>query len=153
MTGVELIAAERQRQIEKKGWSAEHDDGHDGGELAMAAACYATPDLICVEERHANSIGFIDPWPWDEADDKRARDGNVLQHNHRLDDKARIRQLAKAGALIAAEIDRLQRAVERTAAEACSETNPCCDRRDEYNGFGSDGPPLFECPKRCGCHD
>lgn len=29
----------------------------------------------------------------------------------------------------------------------------CCDRAGEYNGFGSDGPTLFTCPKHCGCHD
>lgn len=30
---------------------------------------------------------------------------------------------------------------------------PCCDRAGDYNGFGSDGPLLFTCPKGCGCHD
>lgn len=34
----------------------------------------------------------------------------------------------------------------------CTPENPCCDRRNEYNGFGS-GPLLFECPKHCPCHD
>jgi len=34
----------------------------------------------------------------------------------------------------------------------CTAENPCCGRRDEYNGFAS-GPPLFECPKHCRCHD
>jgi len=34
----------------------------------------------------------------------------------------------------------------------CTEENPCCDRRGEYNGFAS-GPLLFECPKHCSCHD
>ncbi|HUR54283.1 MAG TPA: hypothetical protein VMZ71_09135 [Gemmataceae bacterium] len=29
----------------------------------------------------------------------------------------------------------------------------CCDRAGEYNGFGSDGPRLFTCPKSCSCHD
>lgn len=29
----------------------------------------------------------------------------------------------------------------------------CCDRAGEYNGFGSDGPTLFTCPKHCSCHD
>ena len=36
------------------------------------------------------------------------------------------------------------------------ETTPlctCCERGDEYNGFGSDGPRLFTCPKSCPCHD
>ncbi len=35
---------------------------------------------------------------------------------------------------------------------ACNESNPCCDRRDEYNGFAS-GPLKFVCPKSCSCHD
>ena len=34
----------------------------------------------------------------------------------------------------------------------CTVENPCCDRRDEYNGFSS-GPLSFECPKHCMCHD
>lgn len=37
----------------------------------------------------------------------------------------------------------------------CTHMNPCCDRRGEYNGFGSDGPTLFQCdvPNGCSCHD
>lgn len=108
-SGVDLIAKERTRQVEREGWTSAHDDGHDAGELAMAAACYASPDLLYVEERHVNSIGFIDPWPWDEGYDKRPRNGNEILPNHRLTVSNRIHQLAKAGALIAAEIDRLLR--------------------------------------------
>lgn len=29
----------------------------------------------------------------------------------------------------------------------------CCDRVGEYNGYGSDGPTTFTCPKSCPCHD
>ena len=29
----------------------------------------------------------------------------------------------------------------------------CCERVGKYNGFGSDGPLLFICPKQCMCHD
>lgn len=29
----------------------------------------------------------------------------------------------------------------------------CCERAGEYNGFGSDGPTIFTCPKSCSCHD
>lgn len=112
-TGLDLIAQERARQVSVSGWTPEHDDGHDGGELAMAAVCYASPDLIYVEERHANSVGFIDPWPWDENEDKRQRGGNVITANHRVSKRARISLLVKAGALIAAEIDRLQRIATR----------------------------------------
>src|SRR5690242_14227731 len=51
MRGVELIRVERIRQIEEEGWTAEHDENHQEGELARAAAAYAL---------HA-------PWifPWD----------------------------------------------------------------------------------------
>lgn len=34
----------------------------------------------------------------------------------------------------------------------CTEENPCCERRGEYNGFGS-GPTIFTCPNHCSCHD
>ncbi|MDD4986117.1 MAG: hypothetical protein PHQ43_10090 [Dehalococcoidales bacterium] len=35
---------------------------------------------------------------------------------------------------------------------SCTEGEPCCDRRGEYNGFGS-GQLKFVCPKHCPCHD
>jgi hypothetical protein len=113
MTGAELIAGERQRQIEKEGWTADHDDEHKDGELAIAAACYAAPYSIkadvcrlipcsCREaccEHFGGTIekrGWQDPWPWSEGWDKRGK-------------HSRIKSLAVAGALIAAEIDRLLR--------------------------------------------
>lgn len=34
----------------------------------------------------------------------------------------------------------------------CCAVTPCCDRRDEYNGFAS-GPTFFTCPIGCACHD
>lgn len=39
-TGIELIAAERKRQIKEEGRDKEHDESHYMGELASAAACY-----------------------------------------------------------------------------------------------------------------
>jgi len=35
------VQAERQRQVSEEGWTHQHDDGHNAGELAAAAACYA----------------------------------------------------------------------------------------------------------------
>ncbi|MGV0912411.1 hypothetical protein [Martelella sp. FOR1707] len=35
------VIEERVRQVEKEGWTPEHDDRHDPGELAAAAGCYA----------------------------------------------------------------------------------------------------------------
>jgi hypothetical protein len=29
----------------------------------------------------------------------------------------------------------------------------CCERAGVYNGFGSDGPLDFVCPRSCSCHD
>lgn len=112
--GAKLIAEERRRQIEEMGWTPSHDDGHDAHELAWAAACYAAPAPIYAVREYGlrPDVEFFDPWPdWDPKFDKR----RPYQH-HRGQDlpcyELRIRDLAKAGALIAAEIDRLQRRVE-----------------------------------------
>jgi hypothetical protein len=101
--GVGLIAAERERQVSKEGWTPEHDDAHEMGELAAAAIAYASPfesikarSLIC--EEHVCEV-----WPWDP---EAFKPGD------------RIRDLTKAGALIAAEIDRLQRLAAAAAARA-----------------------------------
>jgi hypothetical protein len=107
--GVGLISAERERQVSQEGWSAEHDDAHDGNQIAMAAACYASPVplkakiLVNCGCRSAGDCPhvfgkeeWVDAWPWDKEFDKRGK------HD-------RIRQLVIAGALIAAEIDRLNR--------------------------------------------
>jgi hypothetical protein len=38
MNAIEMIAAERRRQVEKERWSAEHDDKLGANALAKAAA-------------------------------------------------------------------------------------------------------------------
>jgi len=46
MTGLEIIAEERKRQIEVKGYTVELDDRHEIGDLANASSCYAmVPEL------------------------------------------------------------------------------------------------------------
>ncbi|EJE9730265.1 TPA: DUF7446 family protein, partial [Salmonella enterica subsp. enterica serovar Muenchen] len=104
------VLAERNRQQSVEGWTQEHDDAYNGGELARAAACYA---------RHASARGGIyaenpaaykaegvpDDWPWAEEWWKPA---------------SPYRDLEKAGALILAEMERINRAncadcVNRTA--------------------------------------
>ena len=104
-SGIERIAAERARQLDVEGWTAKHDDAHLDGELAWAAVCYAAPEKVFVHNVYARSSGdahaFADPWPFDEEWDKRELTPTPEE---------RIRQLEKAGALIAAEIDRLLRA-------------------------------------------
>jgi hypothetical protein len=102
MTGIERIAAERKRQIEEEGFTAEHDDRWGFGELACTAACYAMPEdertrNVSDDDIHYYEIReLIWPFLYSERDWKPTLDN-------------RIRELEKAGALIAAEIDRLQR--------------------------------------------
>lgn len=118
-TGTELIAAERQRQIEKEGWTPEHDDEHSLGEMVSAAICYAS-ETLDVEILKACGHSYKDPWPWSIGWDKRRQhrvgygfsDGNEgiqeAMRYHIFDGK--IKCLEIAGALLAAEIDRVQRA-------------------------------------------
>lgn len=96
-TGIELIAEERAAQVTREGWTAEHDDKHDAGELASAAACYTVHASCQIHPYDGNGIediGTVPWWPWDRSWWK---------------PKDPIRNLVRAGALIAAEIDRLQR--------------------------------------------
>lgn len=106
--GVHRIECERLRQINKLGYTFDHDDEHADGELAMAAACYAAPTLIFTRNDHRNgAVWFNDPWPWQREEDARWEDGGVVLRLITTED--RIHLLTKAGALIAAEIDRLLR--------------------------------------------
>ncbi|EIQ01611.1 hypothetical protein OpiT1DRAFT_00183 [Opitutaceae bacterium TAV1] len=94
-TGIELIAEERNRQIKVKGFTAAHDDKHEGGEMIRAGLSY-----VMIADGQGKGIRFpacFFPrmWPWERRWWKPSGDP--------------VENLAKAGALIAAEIDRLQR--------------------------------------------
>lgn len=94
--GIEFIARERRRQIEEEGYSTGRDSKYTGNQLAYAAICYILPD----EARHLkfNEDGLKTLiqilWPWGSKWWKPTPED-------------RIKELSKAGALIAAEIDRL----------------------------------------------
>lgn len=113
MTGIDLIATERMRQVKQEGWTPEHDDEHEDGSLALAAICYAAPIPIFQREGDERYFAFVDPWPdsWGAEWDKRPFD-NYNGEPRDPTPEERIRMLVKAGALIAAEIDRLQRRIE-----------------------------------------
>ena len=95
-TGVELIADERKRQIESEGWTKEHDAEHEEEQLAIAAMCYACPPLGRMLKFNETKDHAPDMWPWLKLWWKPSPDN-------------RIKELVKAGALIAAEIDRILR--------------------------------------------
>jgi len=96
LSGVELIAQERKRQIDVEGFSAEHDDELINGELSDAAACYAlSPEYLAMTVDDGGSL-LHTVWPF-----------NMEWYKQTMGD--RKRDLSKAGALIAAELDRLIR--------------------------------------------
>lgn len=109
MTVIKEVAAERRRQTEEEGWTIEHDDAHEDGEMALAAVCYASPKQIYVKDELANTTIFRDPWPWSDEWDKRLYNGNVLKPNNIISRMARRKMLIKAAALIVAEIEREDR--------------------------------------------
>ena len=96
-TGIELIANERLRQIGYEGWTPEHDDEHTDGALAVAACCYAAQENqgLYYDGKKLRQAA-LQHWPWAREWWKPTPDD-------------RVRELVKAGALIAAEIDRLLR--------------------------------------------
>ena len=99
-SAIELITLERMRQIEQLGFDAAHDDMHKLGQISEAGACYAK--VASAQTRGASAEEFTadmmiseGAWPWDEEWWKPS--------------ESPIRNLVKAGALIVAEIERLQR--------------------------------------------
>lgn len=89
MTGVERIAAERQRQIDAEGWALSHDEVcHPNGELLWSAIAYAMASVPHVPLSQAEGFSRRGPCTFKPSVDP-------------------IRNLEKAGALIAAELDRL----------------------------------------------
>ena len=94
MNGIQQIAAERTRQIEDEKWTQEHDAEHVNAEMVEAAIGYAEAAGTQVR----GGCGWRNKpenWPWHAEWWKPSDDP--------------IRNLVKAGALIAAEIDRIQR--------------------------------------------
>lgn len=132
-TGIELIAEERARQISQEGWTTEHDDQYKHGELAAAGAVYADASISLMHgvapaelKEQILHFGCETPWPWDPAWLK-------------LDTS--MRALVKAGALIAAQIDQLQRAERPRAGSPEKELLKLIDAAE----FSS---PCWEGPKK-----
>jgi hypothetical protein len=107
------VLAERRRQIEAEGWTPKHDDEHDTGEMAEAAASYAA-------YKFNGAVPLSWPWSaqWWKPKDRRSN-------------------LIRAGALILAEIERLDRA--RKITQAASKADAKC-----HNCYGGlVGPGVF----------
>ncbi len=98
------VLAERRRQIEAEGYYREHDDEHVNEEIAAFAAYYAMPPGV--REWPAAETGYADTF------------GEAIVPNGWTPSPPgdRRRELVKAGALVLAEIERLDRAAISHAA-------------------------------------
>lgn len=103
-TGVTLILEERGRQLHVKGFDEDNDDDYVEGDLKQAAEAYIEASHYDGEQNGLMASELETAWPWTPEWFKPGKpvDG--------------IRCLVKAGALIAAEIDRLHR--QRVREEA-----------------------------------
>lgn len=93
------VLNERARQQTVEGYSLADDDSHDEAELACAATWYALPEHL----RKWFEASDIDLWPFEVSSFK---------------PKNRRRDLVRSGALILAEIERLDRADTAAATTA-----------------------------------
>ena len=97
------VLAERQRQVCAEGWTAEHDDEHNEGELAAAGACYAISASDTLNPHSQGDGEFQNnppPW-WPMGWDTSWWKPSTPRRN-----------LVKAAALLLAEIERLDRATD-----------------------------------------
>jgi hypothetical protein len=97
--GVARIGAERARQVEQEGFDAAHDDEHTSAELARAAASLALASFAfdpALNNDRAERLPELSAW--------------LMPAAWELGPRGPIRDLERAGALIAAEIDRRLRA-------------------------------------------
>lgn len=122
------VAAERLRQVSVEGYKPERDDCYTSGEMAQAAGAYA---IYSTFERDGSSLSMAaaNLFPWD------------MVHWKAVDHR---RNLVKAGAMILAEIERLDRAEEakkpanwdRTKPEWSSHSWPQIFQNSSGNWFG-----------------
>lgn len=110
------VLAERQRQIEKEGWTPEHDDEHGDNSMAIAAACYALADYQ--RPLNVQTVSIEKLWQW------------TGWASHWFKPKDKRRNLIRAGALILAEIERLDRseAARWKPCSRCTTPDYCTNR-------------------------
>lgn len=130
-TGVERIERERAHQIDI-GWSGDHDDCHADGELLQAAALYLQAALIVERAPEEQAIVCAVMGRLDETSPAFAALNRMIRNPARYHfgwdrvpdawpwedswkpSPTAVRNLEKAGALIAAEIDRLEATPQRS---------------------------------------
>ena len=122
MTGIELITKEREEQLKKHSHTDEHDSIHDEKELLHAASYAMFPKL------KDPVISLYAGWSY---------------FTDKIDEKNIVDRLKVAGALIAAEIDRLQRAAKildknNNTLPIDGVSHPLPIRKDRMEGYTDD---------------
>lgn len=143
-TALADVIAERRRQVQEEGWTAEHDDQHEKCELAKAAVAYAYFATRGDDVREHYNDGALDVrnmvvwkrvWPWSQDWWK--------PKTQRFD-------LIRAAALILAEIERIDRKydAEQWAPEPDTDLagDDCGDedREAPRSQFGHDPDPAID---------
>jgi hypothetical protein len=97
------VLAERRRQVEKEGWTPEHDDQHGECSMSYAAACYALEGTPIARTPTVNiqRVWEYTGWSWLAW----------------WKPKDRRRNLVRAAALILADIERIDRAMKTATNE------------------------------------
>lgn len=110
-----LVIQERIRQIKAEGYQPEGDEGHINEELPKAAASYLiAKDKRIMDEKKSESEAikrsppWFWPWKWKEW---------------KPTPEDRLRELAKAGGLVLAEIERLKRLMDKNKEDGCQGNN------------------------------
>jgi len=119
LSGIEAVALERQRQIEQKGFTTEHDMLHMDDQLVYGAICYAYPPknrrLVKLREEDSGGLPVVhlkdgpdgeadyivlppSIWPFKREAFRPDTSGTV---------RGRMRDIEKAAAMLVAEYDRL----------------------------------------------
>ena len=101
-TGAYMIAVERERQVKDEGYNEEHDQTHAPMTLANAAISY----ILC-NDKNKRKIAKTTYWPWE---DKYYKPRDMK------------RNLVRAGALVAAAIDRLLAEDVKSPVEPCEKS-------------------------------
>ncbi len=126
-TGVGLIATERQKQIEKHGFTGQHhlnNPGYSSNQLSKAAVTLLMPELI------PNLAWTTVPENWDE------------EWFEKLLNREPKERLIIAGALIAAELDRL-RALDSLNFQKCES----CEKENDIDIMEMDSDSNWFCPE------
>jgi len=98
--------------------------------------------------------GHVDRTPTDLLADLLEETGEVAHAINHDEGKEQVNQeIVEAIGILSRLYNMVNGEVREEEIVECTAENPCCDKRGEYNGFGSDGPLKFTCPKHCSCHD